>query len=76
MSIYFQRLVGAWRSLTVWFNGIIGSILVTVPLLEPLLPQLQGLITPAQYKYIALALVVGNVLLRFKTTQALDQKGK
>jgi len=67
-------LAGSIKSFTVWFNGVIGTALVAVPLMQDTLPQLQEFLSPDRYKQLVAALVVGNLLLRIKTSKPLDQK--
>ncbi len=72
--ITVARLQGAMRSLTVWANGI---ILTAIPLYETFkddFTQLQPYMTDANYRKLALCIVVGNIILRFKTTKDLANK--
>lgn len=61
------------RSWTIWFNGI-GGIAALLPMASDQLPQLQDYLPDNFYHYAMVALVVGNILLRFKTTKALADK--
>ncbi len=63
----------AHRSWTIWFNGI-GGIAALLPMAQDQFPQLQDYLPANLYHYAAGVLVVGNILLRFKTTKALADK--
>lgn len=68
------KLAGAWKSWTVWFNGIVLIVVPLLPVLADNLPQFQPYIPANLFKYAMLAVLVGNVALRFKTTTGLEQK--
>jgi len=68
------KLLGAIKSLTIWFNTIMGIILAMLPTMLEQLPQLEAYIPPHIYRWLMLLVVVGNVLLRFKTSTALQNK--
>lgn len=74
MKKFIEMLKGSAKSLTIWFNGLLGSALVAVPLVQDSLPQLQDYLSTADYKRLVGVLVIGNILLRFKTAKPLDQK--
>lgn len=65
---------GTFKSITIAFNSIIGAVLVAVPLIQEAMPQLQDLLTVTDYKRLMTALIVGNILLRFKTSKPLSEK--
>ncbi len=67
-------LVKAHKSLTIWFNSIMGMVVVGLPMAQDSLPQLQDYVPAGLYHYLMGALVVGNIILRFKTTSALAAK--
>lgn len=68
--------VGALRSLTIWVNSAFGIFIVALPDLQNTLPQLTAYLPPDVYKWLALGLVLSNVLLRAKTKYALSEKGQ
>lgn len=68
------KIQGAYKSFTIWFNGIVGTILAGAPMLQENLPQLHSYIPENFFKYIMLLVVVVNILLRFKTNTGLDNK--
>lgn len=69
---------GAWRSVTIWFNAVLATLLVIVPEAASYavanLPQLQPYIPENVYKLLMLVALVGNIALRFKTSRPLDQR--
>ena len=66
--------VRSHKSLTIWFNGVIGAAVVALPLAQDQLPQLQDYLPANLYHYGMGALIVGNIILRFKTNSALANK--
>lgn len=67
-------LARAHKSMTIWFNGVIGATVVALPFAREQLPQLQGYLPADFYHYLMGAVVAGNIALRFKTTRALAAK--
>lgn len=72
----FSRLKRMHRSLTIWFNSVIGTVVVLLPTAQDSFPQLHEYVHPSVYKWGMAVLIVGNILLRFKTTADLAEKGK
>ena len=69
-------LRGAVRSLTMWFNSISGTVILALPFAQDALPQLTLFLGPHFYKIAAGFIVVGNIILRAKTSRSLAEKGK
>lgn len=67
-------LSGAVKSLTIWFNGTVLSVAIMLPDLQAVMPQLSQYLPENIYKYIAVASLIGNLLLRVKTNKALVDK--
>ncbi len=67
-------LKGAKKSLTIWFNSLMGAVVVALPMAQDSLPQLQDYLPANVYHYLMAALVVGNIILRFRTSSALADK--
>lgn len=68
----WQKIKNAWRSRTVWYGlfvSIGGYLQAEKAQLDPLLPE-------DMRPYIWPAVGLGIIILRFATTQAVDQKGK
>lgn len=67
-----QWLIGTARSWTNWF----GAFLIAAPeLLPQLLPQAEQLLTPDHYMRLVQWIGIVVIVLRFKTTQSVSQKG-
>lgn len=67
-------LAKAHKSLTIWFNGAMGVAVVGLPMAQDSMPQLQDYLSANLYHYAMGALIVGNIILRFKTTSSLAEK--
>ncbi len=68
------NLVKAHKSMTIWFNGVMAAAVVALPMLQEQMPQLQEYLPASLYHYGMGALIVGNIVLRFKTNGALAEK--
>jgi hypothetical protein len=66
--------VKAHKSLTIWFNSIMGAAVVALPIAQEQMPQLQDYLPASLYHYGMGALIAGNIILRFKTSGALADK--
>lgn len=64
----------AWKSVTIWFNVILGTLYIFWPDITSNVSAVREFVSPELYTKLAIALAVGNVILRFKTTQALRDK--
>jgi len=69
-----DKIKNAWKSWTIWFNGVATAIVLGLPSAQDAFPQLQAYLPANVYKYAMAALVVGNILLRFKTNKSLADK--
>jgi len=72
------KAANAWKSVTIWFNTLVAAI---IPFSENIVQGIKdNLPTVSQYlnadtlKYIAGAILIINIGLRFKTNKSLDQK--
>lgn len=78
LSAVKDKLRGAKRSLTVWFNAAMGAALLVLPdavsYAVSNLPQIQPYMPDNLYKWLMAVAVVGNFLLRFKTSLPLEHK--
>lgn len=70
------RLRGAKRSLTIWFNGIAGALVLVLPVAQEVFPQMSGYIPQDTYRLLMGLIIAANILLRFKTTVDLADKTK
>ena len=71
-----KRVKGAWRSWTIWFNGVGIAIVGFWPDLVSNFPTLQGYVSESIFKGTMGAILVINLILRFKTTKDLADKTK
>jgi len=62
------------KSATIWFNSIAGTVVVGLPQAQDNFPNLMGHIPDKFYHYGMAVLVIGNIILRFKTNRPLEQK--
>lgn len=69
-----EDLKRAHLSLTLWFNGVAGTLVVALPEAQASFPQLQEYIPADTYRLVMGVLIVGNMLLRFRTDKALRAK--
>jgi hypothetical protein len=69
-----NHIKNAWKSVTIWFNTLIGIVLTFGDNLKDNLPIIQQYTTPETLKYAAVAIVVINIALRFKTNKSLADK--
>lgn len=69
-----DKLKGAWRSVTIWFNGLLLALFPLVQMAHDSLPEIGQYLSPHLYQYVGLAVVVVNIALRFKTTSDLASK--
>lgn len=69
-----KTVTGAVKSMTIWFNGVVGTALVALPLIQDSLPQLQAYLSADDYKALVGVMVVGNIVLRVKTAKPLNEK--
>lgn len=69
-----DKLRGAWRSWTIHFNFWTAVIIECLPMAKDSFPELQPYIPANLFQYGMAALIVGNLVLRFKTTSCLSCK--
>ncbi len=76
MTKLIERLKNSWLSLTIWFNGLLGIVWLFLPEILSTLPAIREYVDGNIYKTLMLVAVIGNMILRVKTTQDLANKGK
>lgn len=74
LSGLFADIKSAYKSLTIWVNGIVLTAISLLPLAQDYAPQLKEYISDDLYKQMMLILIVANIALRFKTSSALRDK--
>lgn len=74
-----DKLRGAWRSTTVWVNGILltlwpfaGDLVIAA---HQYLPDLAQFLPADIYKWVGGVIAVFNIIQRARTTQSLAEKG-
>ena len=60
-----------WKSLTIWFNGVLLTLVEAVPMLAEQLPAMKAYLPDDIYRWAFLVLVVGNLLIRARTNTAI-----
>lgn len=68
------KIRGALRSVTVWFNVMLLTLLPFHQDILDAIPQIQPYLPDNLYKTVGLAAVMINLALRFKTTADLAAK--
>lgn len=76
MKLLIERLKRSWLSLTIWFNASLATVWLFLPELTSTLPAVKEYLDGDVYKKLMLLAIVGNMILRVKTTQDLANKGK
>jgi hypothetical protein len=69
-----RKLLRAHRSLTIQFNALMASVIGLIPQLVDALPSLQPHLGPEFYKWVAIVVIVGNSLIRARTSKPLEDK--
>lgn len=69
-----DKLRGAWRSMTIWFNVLFGMAVANFDTIRDGLPQIQPYMTPGLFGKLMIAAFVVNIILRFKTNCCLSAK--
>lgn len=67
-------IVKAHKSLTIWFNSVMGILVVALPMAQDNFAQLQGYLPANFYHYFMGAVIIGNIVLRFRTSAPLSAK--
>lgn len=62
------------RSVTVWFNSALAFVAFALPEVVAFLPQLREYVPEDNYKLLMAVALVGNFIIRFRTTKALRDK--
>lgn len=76
MNTLIERLKKSWLSLTMWFNASLATVWLFLPELTSTLPAVREYLDGDIYKKLMLLAIIGNMILRVKTTQDLANKGK
>ena len=63
-----------WKSVTIWFNGVVLGIVELVPMLVEQLPVMKAYLPDDIYKWAFLTLVIGNTVIRARTKSAIGMR--
>ena len=74
MNRLLGKVKNMWRSWTIWFNGVGIAIIGFWPDLVSNFPTLQGYVSEGVFKGAMGAILMINLILRFKTTKDLADK--
>ena len=69
-----EKLKGAYKSLTMWINGLVGAAILALPEIKDGFPEVRDYLAPSFFQWSMGALVVANLILRIKTTKSLADK--
>ena len=69
-----KKIKGAYKSWTIWFNGISLAVIAGLPMLQDSLPMLSQYLDATVARTVGLVVVVANILLRFRTNISLADK--
>ena len=62
-----------FKSVTLWFNGLLAAVPMLLPLLAQELPAMKAYIPENLYGWLFLAVTVGNVIIRVYFTRTALQ---
>ena len=65
---------GAVKSWTIRFNSAAATLIFALPEIERELPSLMAYLPDNYYKWLAISVVVSNLILRAKTNKSLSEK--
>lgn len=65
---------GSFKSVVIWFNGVMLALLPIFEYAKDSLPQLQELLGPDLYRTVGLFVVIGNIFLRYRTSKPINEK--
>ena len=63
-----------WKSMTIWFNSIMGTAAVVLPDLMLQLPTMQAYLPTDLYRWMFVFTIAGNIVIRFRTNTAVGVK--
>lgn len=69
-----EKINGAFKSITIYFNILMLTAMEFVTYAHDVFQELQPYVPAETYRILALVLIIGNLILRFKTTKSLAEK--
>ena len=76
INLMWAKLLGAWRSWVIWFNGVGLALIEYWPDLVTNFPTIQGYVSDTVFKRTMGTILIINMILRFKTKDDLADKTK
>jgi hypothetical protein len=64
----------SYKSVTIWFNGVLTFAVAAFLEFQDSIPALKEYVGESTFKYLMLATLIVNFILRFKTKSALRDK--
>lgn len=74
MNILFEKIKKSYKSMTIWLNGILLAALPVIEYARDNLQEVQQFLPDNIYRSMGLAVVVVNIVLRFRTDKGLHEK--
>lgn len=74
MQILSDKVRGAFKSLTIWFNSLMAFLAFGLPELAVSLPLIAGYLPDDLRGHVTLLTIVGNIFIRFITRKPLEEK--
>lgn len=69
-----RKIAGLRKSFTFYFNATFAAVAAILPDLLQAIPELQPLVGPEVYKHLLIINILGNVLIRGRTSKPLEDK--
>lgn len=63
-----------WKSVTLWFNSVVATVALVLPELALQLPAMKDHIPDDLYRWLFILTILGNVLIRLRTTTPVGLK--
>lgn len=73
-SDFSAKLAGMHKSWTIWFNALIAGVIPMLDYAQANVTALQPFIPANFYAWTMVGVIVGNIVLRFKTFESLAAK--
>ena len=69
-----KKIAGLRKSVTFYFNATFAALAAILPDLIQVIPELQPLVGPEVYRHLLILNILGNVLIRGRTSKPLEDK--
>lgn len=74
LQLIKAKLLGACKSLTVWFNGLMAGAIPALQYLSDSYDSVRSSLPGHTGMYLLYGMIAANVLLRFRTKKPLEDK--